>query len=1144
MKLGGFSVPLIFDISNRNLLIWANGTLAVEKPPFKPFVFKEDPRGDIYIDDYKRKNVLVRMIKFKDFVEYKNFVRKYTDYQNAGLFAIPNVKLLYYAMSPDVILNYPQTDELKILTFDIEVETESGKVYKRGEKPIISIAAKINDDEPICFMNYDKNLKYPDTFIIRSFVDFFAKADPDIVVTYTDYDLVYLSKRMKKIGLQQHVLHRGNQPESRDIIFSVEDEDRIDIEGRLYFDVFVHVLRDQNLYGLRNRGLKEVSKFYKVATSDMIELTKDELGHTKHLIGTEKLEMYNKDDVIRTWGLFKVYFQNVINLAELLQVALNDAHKMLTKTSDIASLVMFRELARKNIFPLDTNYNRYSEHVTVNTRGKPRLSYEGAVVGMYKKPGLYAPIKKQDFSCLVSDTRIVTKERGTIKICDVKEGEHVLGIDGWHKIAKVWEFDYDGEIYDIHGVKCTPIHKFPVVKKRGKGVSHKMYDVPANELKLHKHVLTTYVSFENHNGFVTIMDERISVTKKEKSYYKGKVYDLTLEGRPYYYANKVLVHNSFYPNTAATFNLSPETVELLDEKDYTGNYKFWREGKYLYIVIPDKNWNKDIYIRIDMSKQGILTKHFIDFFKMKQSIKKRMKEVTDKNELERLKGNYIASKVLVNSLYGNMGLVYSRFGDAIVALATTGMCRYITTKLMEDVLKDSVIETDSVTGDTPVFVKDPDGNIDIIPIESLHNSDKKRVVYNGPYKILTRHGWRDIIYTKKHMTKKNIYRIRFGNGYVDVTEDHSLFDVSGKNVSPMELNVGSRVEIYDDLKELKIDEYFTLNGINKRFSGYKIKKAFEFGEKAKDRVPLFVLNSRNVDIITAFIKGFLKSRGIEYKNHDVSELILNNVESKTLAAGLMYLLCKLGYRFNIHNVVLHKDIISSGEKVAVYDVSTTDGSFINALGLNSLKNTDGWYLIGDVALDDVNKYIKNLIENEFGLTNYLSVDEEHYDSGYFYKAKNYILKDGDKYVIHGAVFKSSSKPLIYRKVFEEAIDFIFNNPNATEKEKVKFRMKVTDMSRYEWPNDFIMSIKTSAYKEEYVVQTSMAYKLIDQYEKLTKERVRPGDTISYVVVGNREFKVLPALKDSDRPCREYYIEMLNKLMEILMLPTSNRIKLF
>ena len=105
-------------------------------------------------------------------------------------------------------------------------------------------------------------------------------------------------------------------------------------------------------------------------------------------------------------------------------------------------------------------------------------------------------------------------------------------------------------------------------------------------------------------------------------------------------------------------------------------------------------------------------------------------------------------------------------------------------------------------------------------------------------------------------------------------------------------------------------------------------------------------------------------------------------------------------------------------------------------------------------------------------------------------------------------------------------------------------MKVTDMSRYEWPNDFIMSIKTSAYKEEYVVQTSMAYKLIDQYEKLTKERVRPGDTISYVVVGNREFKVLPALKDSDRPCREYYIEMLNKLMEILMLPTSNRIKLF
>ncbi len=70
-----------------------------------------------------------------------------------------------------------------------------------------------------------------------------------------------------------------------------------------------------------------------------------------------------------------------------------------------------------------------------------------------------------DFRCHPADTKVVVKGKGIINISEVQEGDYVLGIDGWQRVRKVWEYDYKGELVNINGLKCTPNHKLPVVTK-------------------------------------------------------------------------------------------------------------------------------------------------------------------------------------------------------------------------------------------------------------------------------------------------------------------------------------------------------------------------------------------------------------------------------------------------------------------------------------------------------------------------------------------------------------------------------------------------------------------------------------------------------------------------------------------------------
>lgn len=172
-----------------------------------------------------------------------------------------------------------------------------------------------------------------------------------------------------------------------------------------------------------------------------------------------------------------------------------------------------------------------------------------------------------------------------------------------------------------------------------------------------------------------------------------------------------------------------------------------------------------------------------------------------------LDGLQNAYKVTANSLYGQIGARTSPIYLKDIAACTTATGRNMILKakgfLEDNYVGVNIVYGDSVTGDTPLLVKFPDGHIDIITIETLTTDwiayDNFKPFDVGRYekqqsftdaKIWTDQGWADIHRVIRHKTSKKMYRVTTFQGSVDVTEDHSLIGKDMQKVKPGECIVG------------------------------------------------------------------------------------------------------------------------------------------------------------------------------------------------------------------------------------------------------------------------------------------------------------------------------------------------------------------
>ena len=158
----------------------------------------------------------------------------------------------------------------------------------------------------------------------------------------------------------------------------------------------------------------------------------------------------------------------------------------------------------------------------------------------------------------------------------------------------------------------------------------------------------------------------------------------------------------FYPSIMVEYNLSPETVSLVEIKPYTGEYHFDKQRDYWIVEVPDvpkkkgkPNFEKacQFVCRIDMTHDSVTKRKLLDFSARRNKLKAQYRKTKD----ERLHSQQYALKVIQNKLYGYNGMFYALYGNILVAILIAALARYhIKLKIAEEEVKDfKTIEVDT-----------------------------------------------------------------------------------------------------------------------------------------------------------------------------------------------------------------------------------------------------------------------------------------------------------------------------------------------------------------------------------------------------------------------------------------------------------------
>lgn len=151
-------------------------------------------------------------------------------------------------------------------------------------------------------------------------------------------------------------------------------------------------------------------------------------------------------------------------------------------------------------------------------------------------------------------------------------------------------------------------------------------------------------------------------------------------------------------------------------------------------------------------------------------------------------------------------------------------------------------DQDSVSGDTPMLLKNSNNEFEIRTIDNISsnwntNDFGKDITYTN-FDVWTEKGWTKILKVIRHKVNKRIYRVLTHTGVVDVTEDHSLLNNDGTEISPKECKLDQELlhsfpKFYENKTELAelddIDEneayvmglFFTNGTSNINNCGYK-----------------------------------------------------------------------------------------------------------------------------------------------------------------------------------------------------------------------------------------------------------------------------------------------------------------------------------
>lgn len=308
-------------------------------------------------------------------------------------------------------------------------------------------------------------------------------------------------------------------------------------------------------------------------------------------------------------------------------------------------------------------------------------------------------------------------------------------------------------------------------------------------------------------------------------------------------------YESLYPSGMISQNYSHDTKVWTKEYDLTGKL-IKQTGDMQYDNLPgveyidiefdsyryvrktptsraEKVKSGKIICRWAQSEDAIMPAILRELLKARADTRKMAKTETDPFMQNILDKRQLGYKVTANSLYGQCGAKTSTFYEKDIAASTTATGRSMITyakRMIEDVYGNMHYETgchgpvltkaeyvygDSVANYTPVYVRINENLFDICSIEDLGskfgNNNWCKCVEEGKqdkefcelYGIET---WTEKGWTKLHRVirhelapHKKMIRILTHTGLVDVTDDHSLIQSNGEEISPKDVSIGTEL---------------------------------------------------------------------------------------------------------------------------------------------------------------------------------------------------------------------------------------------------------------------------------------------------------------------------------------------------------------
>lgn len=347
------NIPLMTYSEGSKLNIIYNKKKIIQDLPYKHKLYIKTPKGVNKTIDLFTKDVVN--------VELKEFTNTADTYKEAKYTSEPHFILPYveqmFVQNVDYFKQYPQTDDLTILTFDIETYNRgNGRFPKAETEPITIISYKINDNETEVINLY--NDKDTDKLILEEFLKVFEKYDPDVVVGYNmlldktnGFDLPYIIQRCLIHKLNTNPFSRFNQSCWRK---NQEGNFEYFLKDRCVFDVYNMTQADQSLSGITNLKLETVADWYKIETFKWEDIYKKE---SSQVLKDPRLIQHVKSDVDATYKLFKIYFRIKTALSELMSIPFDNIVNCYS--SFVPKIFLGREMFKRHLTPFENNEARY-----------------------------------------------------------------------------------------------------------------------------------------------------------------------------------------------------------------------------------------------------------------------------------------------------------------------------------------------------------------------------------------------------------------------------------------------------------------------------------------------------------------------------------------------------------------------------------------------------------------------------------------------------------------------------------------------------------------------------------------------------------------------------------------------------------------